>query len=69
MNGEGKMIIRRGEERSLLSWLTTQEKVLALWIDEVLSAAPQNTDFVGRLETHHKWIAHQIDLLTHKEVA
>lgn len=62
------MIIRRGEERSLLTWLTTQERVLALWIEEVLCAAPKNVDFISKLEVHHAWLLDQIEYLTKSKV-
>ncbi len=58
-----------GEERSLLSWLMMQEKFVALWIDETLSVAPPNGDFIARLETHRRWLAEQIDLLANRRAA
>ena len=59
----------RAEERSLLSWLVTQEKVLRLWIDEALAAAPADGRFLADLERHHDWLAGQIAHLKRQNAA
>lgn len=63
------MIHTHAEQRSLFDWLTTQEIVVRLWIDEALSAVPYNADFVSRLETHHAWLIEQIDYLAGRNAA
>lgn len=63
------MIRRRGEERSLYSWLVLQEKFLRMWIEEALAAAPRETDFITKLERHHRWLAEQIDALAKQRAA
>lgn len=63
------MIRRRGEERSLYSWLVLQEKFLRMWIDEALADAPRETDFISKLERHHQWLAEQINALAGKRAA
>lgn len=63
------MIRQHGEERSLYSWLVMQEKILKMWIDETLAAAPKETDFIAKLERHHAWLAAQIDNLPGKKAA
>ena len=55
------MIHAHAEQRSLVEWLTTQEKVLRLWIEEAVASAPANADFIRRLEAHHAWLLEQID--------
>ena len=59
----------RAEERSLLSWLVTQEKVLRLWIEEALAAAPADGRFLAELESHHDWLAGQIARLQDRRAA
>lgn len=63
------MIRTHSEERTLLSWLTMQERVLRLWIEEALSAAPRDSDLVASLENHHDWLAAQIDRLKRQRAA
>lgn len=63
------MIRQRGEERSLYSWLILQEKFLRMWIDELVAAAPRETDFIARLEQHHLWLVEQISALSDKRAA
>ena len=63
------MIRVHGEERSIYSWLIMQEKILALWIEEALAAAPKETDFIAKLERHHSWLASQIENLDGKKAA
>jgi hypothetical protein len=63
------MIRTHSEERTLLSWLTMQEKVLRLWIEEALSAAPRDSAFVADLESHHDWLAAQIEALKKQRAA
>jgi hypothetical protein len=60
------MIRLHGEDRTLLSWLVTQEKVLRLWIDEALSREISGGDLVAELETHRCWLAAQIERLNHQ---
>ncbi len=55
------MIHAHAEQRSLVEWLTTQEQVLRLWIEESVANAPANPEFVRRLEAHHAWLIEQID--------
>ncbi|WP_425411056.1 hypothetical protein [Hyphococcus sp.] len=59
----------RGEDRSLYSWLTLQEKIIRMWIEETLAAAPRETDFIAKLEAHHRWLAEQIDALSTRKAA
>jgi len=55
-------------QKNLVIWLVTQERVIRLWIDEVLSTAPPSTDLVDSLEKHHRWLVQQIGELTrHKK--
>jgi hypothetical protein len=63
------MIRTHAEERSLVSWLVMQEKVLRLWIDEALAAAPVDGRFIAELERHHDWLAVQIERLQHRKAA
>lgn len=58
------MIRRRGELRSLVDWLLMQERVLHLWIDEIVSVAPQNAALVRNLERHCAWLSSRIDEMT-----
>ena len=55
------MIRDHAEDRPLVDWLITQEKVLQLWIDEAVSNASSSTEFVERLELHRAWLSAQID--------
>lgn len=66
---ENSMIHTHAEQRSLFEWLTMQERVLRLWIDEAVSAAPSNTDFISRLEVHHTWLLEQIDYVAGRHAA
>lgn len=59
------MIIDRGEHRSLVSWLMSQEKVIGLWIDEVLSVSTVEHDLVRKLEQHRNWLAARINELAY----
>lgn len=63
------MIRSHAEDRSLVSWLIMQERVLRLWIDEALAAAPPDARFVAELERHHVWLAKQIARLQQKKAA
>ncbi len=63
------MIRTHSEERSLLSWLVMQERVLRLWIEEALDAAPGDGRFIAELERHHDWLAAQIARLQHRNAA
>lgn len=63
------MIRTHNEERSLMSWLVTQEKVLRLWIDEALATAPADGRFLADLERHHDWLAGQIAALQQQNAA
>ena len=54
------MIRMHSEERSLLSWLETQEQVHRLWIEEALAAAPADGRTIAELERHHHWLSAQI---------
>ncbi|PQA85799.1 hypothetical protein [Hyphococcus luteus] len=54
------MIRSHAEERSLMSWLVMQERVLRLWIEEALADAPADGGFLAELESHHGWLAAQI---------
>ena len=58
-----------GEDRSLFSWLVLQEKILRLWIEDVLAAAPSDTTFIAKLERHHDWLAAQIEYLKKQKAA
>lgn len=60
------MISDHGEHRSLVSWLTSQEKVVGLWIDEALSESTTEPEFVRKLEHHRKWLAARINELTNR---
>ncbi len=51
------------QDRSLVMWLVTQERVMRLWIDEVMSSAPEDDDLISRLETHRFWLSRQIEEL------
>ncbi|MEO1251590.1 MAG: hypothetical protein AAFW81_04500 [Pseudomonadota bacterium] len=55
------MIIERGETRSLLAWLTSQERVLQFWIDECAASAPPDDTLVEKLEEHRFWLLSCID--------
>ncbi len=50
-------MITYGEQRSLISWLISQEKVLRLWIDEVVGSASSDVEFVRKLEEHRAWLS------------
>lgn len=63
------MIRTHAEERSLMSWLVMQERVLRLWIDEALAAAPVDGRFIAELERHRDWLAGQIDRLEGRKAA
>lgn len=66
---ENSMIHTHAEQRSLFEWLTTQERVLRLWIEEAVSTAPSNTDCISRLEAHHAWLLEQIDYFAGRHAA
>ena len=63
------MMRAHAEQRPLLSWLMTQERVLKLWIEETLAAPPPSPEFLERLEAHHAWLCAQIDELTARRAA
>lgn len=63
------MIRSHAEERSLMSWLMMQERVLRLWIEEALADAPSDTRFVAELESHHNWLAQQIARIEKRSAA
>ncbi|WP_411816212.1 hypothetical protein [Hyphococcus sp. DH-69] len=63
------MLRQRGEDRALLTWLMTQEKVLQLWIEDVTAHGPKESDLVADLEKHHDWLSAQIDRLSGQKVA
>ena len=63
------MIYAHAEQRSLVEWLTTQEQVLRLWIEEAVASAPANDDFIRRLEAHHVWLKEQIDYFATRRAA
>lgn len=63
------MVRTHTEDGSLMSWLVTQEKVLRLWIDEALAAAPADGRFLAELERHHDWLAGQIARLEQRNAA
>ncbi len=57
------MMITHGEQHSLISWLISQERVLRLWIDEVVGSASSDVEFVRKLEEHRTWLSDRIDEL------
>ena len=63
------MIRSHAEDRSLVSWLVMQERVLRLWIEEALAAAPADGRFIAELESHHHWLSEQIENLQGKTAA
>ncbi|WP_375205563.1 hypothetical protein [Hyphococcus sp.] len=63
------MIRTHSEDRSLISWLIMQERVLRLWIEEALAAAPADGRFIAELENHHDWLAGQIARLQQRNAA
>ncbi|MEX6632170.1 hypothetical protein [Hyphococcus lacteus] len=63
------MIRQHGEDRALVTWLITQEKVLRLWIEDVMARGPKESDLVADLEKHHDWLSSQIDRLCDKKAA
>ncbi|WP_375203623.1 hypothetical protein [Hyphococcus sp.] len=63
------MIRSHAEERSLISWLIMQERVLRLWIEEALAAAPSDERFISELESHHDWLAQQIARIEKRSAA
>ena len=63
------MIRSHAEDRSLVSWLIMQERVLRLWIEEALADAPSDERFVAELENHHNWLAEQIARLQERKAA
>ncbi len=58
-----------GEDRSLFSWLVLQEKILRMWIEDTLAAAPSDTTFIAKLERHRDWLAAQIEHLSNQKAA
>jgi len=54
------MMITHGEQRSLIAWLISQEKILRLWIDEVAGNASSDIEFVRELEEHRTWLSDRI---------
>ncbi|WP_428410040.1 hypothetical protein [Hyphococcus sp.] len=63
------MICSHAEDRNLVSWLIMQERVLRLWIEEALAAAPADGRFIAELENHHDWLADQIVRLQQRNAA
>ena len=63
------MMRAHAEQRSLVAWLMTQERVIKLWIEETLAAPPSSPEFLERLEAHHSWLRAQIDDLTERRAA
>ncbi len=63
------MIRSHAEDRSLISWLMMQEKVLRLWIEEALASAPSDERFISELESHHHWLAQQIARIEKRSAA
>ena len=58
-----------GEDRPLFAWLVLQEKILRLWIEDTLAAAPSDTKFITKRELHHEWLAAQIEHLKNQKAA
>ncbi|MEO1135843.1 MAG: hypothetical protein AAFW68_04415 [Pseudomonadota bacterium] len=58
------MEITHGEDRSLLSWLIVQEKVIRMWIEETMNAGSGEQALVENLEAHRSWLAERINELT-----
>jgi hypothetical protein len=54
-------------QKNLMLWLMTQERVIRMWRDEVLSAASSNADLLEKLKEHRRWLAGQIDELTRQK--
>lgn len=63
------MIHTHAEQRSLVEWLTMQERVLRMWIEEAVAGVPANPEFVTRLEAHHAWLTEQIDYFAGRRAA
>lgn len=59
------MIIEQGESQNIVSWLIGQEKVVRLWIDEMV-AVSADAEFVQKLEDHQEWIAARINELVER---
>lgn len=60
------MEITHGEGRTLLGWLIEQEKVIRMWIDEMVGAGPGEQALVENLEAHRVWLAERIHELTRR---
>ncbi|MEM9494418.1 MAG: hypothetical protein AAGA09_00300 [Pseudomonadota bacterium] len=58
-----------GEERPLLAWLISQEKVISLWIEDALAEVPADDGMIAKLEMHRAWLCAEIELLIPEEAA
>ncbi|MHA7872028.1 MAG: hypothetical protein ACX939_06750, partial [Hyphococcus sp.] len=63
------MQIDRGECRSLLSWLNSQENVIRYWIEEIMASPGANTALVDALERHQVWLSARISELAKDQAA
>ena len=57
------------ERASIVMWLKTQEQAISIWIDEVLSRAPADSDLLEKLDTHRRWLTAAIDDLGEAKAA
>lgn len=60
------MEITHSENRTLLSWLEAQERVIRMWIEETVNADPGEQALVENLEKHRNWLADRINELTRR---
>ncbi len=50
--------------RTLIDWLQTQKKVIALWRDNIADIETADMDLIESLETHHNWLSDELVRLT-----
>ena len=46
--------------RTLIDWLQTQKKVIALWRDNIADIETADMDLIESLETHHNWLSDEL---------
>lgn len=52
------------ENRSVLSWLQSQERIVEFWIEEFFGVNPQETELIETLSIHKDWLTDRIAELT-----
>lgn len=63
------MHIEQGECRTIVPWLISQEKIIRLWIDEVITSPGRNDEMIALLEKHRCWLSERIHEINERVAA